>query len=314
MSGLKEVRRSPDGFRVSHVLRTSCFRVAVLISTVALLVPVAAVAASAATVGTEMVTTPAPWISRTFPTIGSATGGDRVTITGHHFTGVSSVRFGGVPATNLVVESDTRIVVTTPAHAVGQARVRMVAPGRSSVRGVTYEFVDPPTVTGVSPSSGPIAGGTTVTVTGVHLDETCCVRFGGVVATDYQVVNDTTLTVTVPPHVAGDARVRVIAPDTSSPRSSAARFTYIAGPHITSKSPPDGPTTGGTSVTIAGTGFTGTTSVTFDGIAASYVVNSDTSITAVSPPHAAGFVSVVVTTPYGTWTDPSYAYPFIYDP
>ena len=242
-----------------------------------------------------------PWISRTFPTIGSTTGGDRVAITGHHLTGITSARFGGVPGTNLVVESDTRITVTTPAHTVGSVRVRVVAPGRSSIRGVTYEFVDPPTVTGVSPPSGPIAGGTTVTVTGTHLDETCCVRFGGVVATDYDVINDTMLTVTAPAHLAGDVRVRVIAPHTSSPRSSAARFTYVPQPTITNLAPTSGPAAGGTTVTITGTGFSRATSVGFGGAAApSFVVVNDTTITAVTPAGAPGAVDVLVFSPGGS--------------
>lgn len=52
-------------------------------------------------------------------------------------------------------------------------------------------------------------------------------------------------------------------------------------PTITSFTPASGPV--GTSVTINGTGFTGTTSVKFNGVAASYTVNSDIQITAVVP-------------------------------
>ena len=99
----------------------------------------------------------------------------------------------------------------------------------------------------------------------------------------------------------------------SSERSSSARYTYAPGPTISSKSPPNGPPSGGTSVPITGTGFTGTTSVTFGGNAATFVVNSDTQIVAVSPPQASGFVDVTIETPQGTVIDPAYAYPFIYD-
>jgi hypothetical protein len=62
-----------------------------------------------------------------------------------------------------------------------------------------------------------------------------------------------------------------------------------------------GPSSGGTSVTISGTGFSSATSVDFGLItAASFVVNSDNSITAVSPPEAAGTVDLTVTTAGGT--------------
>jgi len=62
-----------------------------------------------------------------------------------------------------------------------------------------------------------------------------------------------------------------------------------------------GSTSGGTSVTLSGSGFTGATAVYFGGTAAwSFVVNSDGSITAYSPSHVAGTVNVTVVTAYGT--------------
>jgi hypothetical protein len=75
-----------------------------------------------------------------------------------------------------------------------------------------------------------------------------------------------------------------------------------AAPVVSSVTPNLGPPAGGTSVTIAGTGFTGATSVRFAGQpATNVVVVSDTSITAKTPPASKdGFVSVSVTTPGGT--------------
>ena len=67
-------------------------------------------------------------------------------------------------------------------------------------------------------------------------------------------------------------------------------------PNIGSLSPNTGPTAGGTSVTITGTGFMAGAKVTFAGTAAtSVVVNSATSITAVTPAHVAGAVDVEAT-------------------
>ena len=72
-------------------------------------------------------------------------------------------------------------------------------------------------------------------------------------------------------------------------------------PTITSLSPNTGSTAGGTNVTIAGTNFYDTSSVTIGGTAcASYTVNSPTSITCTTPAHAAGTVDVTVTTAHGT--------------
>ena len=63
-------------------------------------------------------------------------------------------------------------------------------------------------------------------------------------------------------------------------------------------SPGSGPTTGGTTVTIAGTDFTGVTAVRFGAVpASSFSVESENRLTAVSPPSPSpGVVDVSVTT------------------
>ena len=58
---------------------------------------------------------------------------------------------------------------------------------------------------------------------------------------------------------------------------------------------------GGVSVTITGSGFLGATRVQFGGVdAQSFVVNSDTQITAVTPASSPGTADITVTTPRGT--------------
>jgi hypothetical protein len=72
-------------------------------------------------------------------------------------------------------------------------------------------------------------------------------------------------------------------------------------PTITKISPSSGPPSGGTTVTITGTDFTGATTVVFGPDAASsFDVVSSTEITAVSPAEAASTHGIVVTTPGGT--------------
>ena len=83
--------------------------------------------------------------------------------------------------------------------------------------------------------------------------------------------------------------------------SSNATAVIAIAPAVTAISPTSGRKAGGTSVMITGTGFTGATAVAFGATAAkSFTVNSDTSITAVSPKEVSGTVSVRVTTPEGT--------------
>jgi Leucine-rich repeat (LRR) protein len=73
-------------------------------------------------------------------------------------------------------------------------------------------------------------------------------------------------------------------------------------PVITSISPTNGLTTGGTTVTITGTYFSGITSVNFGANTASITANTDTQITAVSPSGPAGVIDITATTSGGTST------------
>jgi uncharacterized protein YhjY with autotransporter beta-barrel domain len=72
-------------------------------------------------------------------------------------------------------------------------------------------------------------------------------------------------------------------------------------PIVTAISPTSGPTSGGTTVTVTGSGFTGATNVMFGTQpAANFVIASDTSLIAVTPTGSAGTAQVTVTTPSGT--------------
>lgn len=85
-----------------------------------------------------------------------------------------------------------------------------------------------------------------------------------------------------------------------------ASITIQSGITLTSVSPNNGPASGGTGVTLTGTGLTGATDVKFGGISATSVnVVNSTTVTAVTPAQAAGAVDVVVTTPSGSATKAS---------
>lgn len=151
----------------------------------------------------------------------------------------------------------------------------------------------PPTVLSVTSNSGPTGGGQTATIKGTLLTGTSAVTFGGTAATNVTVVDDETVTCTVPAHAAGAVTVAVTA--TAGSGSLASAYTYTA-PAITGLSPARGSVGGGDTVTITGTNFAAVSGVTFGGTAATNVtlVNS-TTITCTSPAHAAGAADVVVT-------------------
>ena len=72
-------------------------------------------------------------------------------------------------------------------------------------------------------------------------------------------------------------------------------------PTVSSVTPAQGPSTGGTAITITGTNFTGATAVRIGGVAVpSFTIVSSTSISAVTPAGTAGVASVSVQGPGGT--------------
>ncbi len=242
-----------------------------------------------------------PTVTSLSPKSGPAAGGNSVTINGTGLTGATAVKFGANAATGITVVSATQITVTAPAGS-GNRDVRVTTPGGTSdsVVGDLYSYIGAPRVTGVSPGSGPAAGGISVTITGTDFTADATVKFGANAATGITVVSATQITATAPAGT-GDVVVQVTTPNGTSTRSGYDGFSYIAAPVITSISPNSGPTAGGTHFTITGTGFTGVRSVNVGGVPLGPVwsINSDTQID-VTAPAGTGTVDVTVTTAGGT--------------
>lgn len=257
---------------------------------------------------TAVVNAALPEIASIAPASGPAAGGQTVTITGEHLTGTTGVTFGGTAGTSVTVLNDTTVTVTTPARAAGTVDVRVIAPPGTSVDAGAaddYTFVAPPTVTGLSPTAGPTAGGTSVTITGtdfVGLSGAAAVRFGATNATSYTVDSATQITATAPPGT-GTQAVTVTTPGGTSADTAADDYTYHAPPTITNLSPDEGPTAGGTVVTITGTNFgglSGPAAVRFGATnATGYTVLNATTIAATAPA-GTGTQQVSVVTPGGT--------------
>ena len=88
---------------------------------------------------------------------------------------------------------------------------------------------------------------------------------------------------------------------TWQPNGTVTITVISVSPTVTGLSPASGGTSGGTTVSVTGTNFGGTTAVKFGSSnATSFTVNSATSITATSPAGSAGTVNVTVTTAAGT--------------
>jgi len=166
------------------------------------------------------------------------------------------------------------------------------------VQMVTSGTAPGPTVTSITPNTGSANGGTAVTIAGTGFLSGATVSFGGTAATGVTVVNGTSITATAPAHAAGAVTVTVTNTD-SQIGSLNNGYTYTAvnpAPTVTSIAPNTGSASGGTAITITGTGFLAGATVSFGGTSASGVtVVNNTSITATAPAHSAGVVSVVVT-------------------
>jgi hypothetical protein len=169
-----------------------------------------------------------PFKSALSPVSGATAGGNTVTITGTGLSTATSVSFGANAATPTVVNDGELTVVVPAGAAAGPVGVTVTA-GGGSTDGLTYTYVDVPTVTTVVPDSGPEAGGTAVTITGTALATTGSVTFGGVAA-PFSVLTNTSLSAVTPAGTAG--AVDVVVTTTGGTATVLGGFTYVAGPAV----------------------------------------------------------------------------------
>ncbi len=162
-----------------------------------------------------------PGVSGVSPKLGPAAGGNVVGISGADFIGVTGVTFGGASAESFVVNSPTSITAVAPPETAGRVEVTVTtvygsspafwcARARPCVIDDYYKFIEP-TITELSPDSGPEAGGTNVTVTGtgfgIGLGATTF-TFDSVPASEVECIALTTCTLVTPPHKAATVIVK----------------------------------------------------------------------------------------------------------
>ena len=97
-----------------------------------------------------------------------------------------------------------------------------------------------PSISGIEPNSGPVEGGTNVTISGTNFGGADRVTFNGITATNLEVVSSSTIRATTPANSAGPASVVVRTPNGSN--AGALAFTYLTATEYISmiaKLPPD---------------------------------------------------------------------------
>ena len=234
-------------------------------------------------------TVPAATLTSISPTSGPSAGGTSVTFTGSGFdviAGTTSFAFGSAAATAVSCSSNTTCTGTSPAGS-GTVTVTATVDGAPASGSAPFTYTGPPvpTLSSISPSSGPAAGGTTVTFNGAAFDTApgaTTFAFGGAAATGVTCSSSSTCSGTSP---AGIGSVNVTAMVDGAQAAGSPNFTYISS--LTSISPTSGPEGGGTNVTFNGTGFdvaAGRTTFVFGGVAATGVTcSSSTTCTGASP-------------------------------
>ena len=138
---------------------------------------------------------PAPRLTGMSPTFGPASGGTTVSLTGTGFTGVTAVDFGTTPAATFTVTSGTSVTAVSPAAPAGTVDVTVTTAGGPDATSPIdqFTFYAQPSVTSLSPNSGPVNGGTSVDVTGTGFLGASAVKFGDT-PTGFVVNSDTSLT------------------------------------------------------------------------------------------------------------------------
>lgn len=254
-----------------------------------------------------------PVITSLDPSTGFTVGGDLVFVCGTGLDTVTGVLLDGT-ATDFTREDDDCLSVFTPAHAIGTVQVRLQYPGGVSADAGTaddFAFIAvcaPPTITSITPSSGPVFGGNTVVIRGTNLVGTLGVTFGfSLLADDLQVISDNELRVVAPAGPApGRTDVAIINNCGASANTAADDYVYVQpvaeAPTVTSVSPSRSLLAGGDVVDLFGTGFDQSTVVRFGSTEGDVVsIVASTHLRVVVPPRAvAGKIDITAANAIGT--------------
>jgi large repetitive protein len=232
-----------------------------------------------------------PTISSITPAVGKPAGGETIRITGTNFRGPIRVLFdlgGAVPVEAFVIgHTNNLIEVVTPAVNLGagqqlEARIIVITEAGTAReervdRAAAFTFRNErltPVVATASPNSGPISGGTLVTLFGEGFQYPVQVLFGSaearVIDVKYsQIIVEAPTARDTNPNgsgtVTGPVNIVVRNINSQTETTLAGGFRYVAAMQITSVSPVSGPATGGTIVVIDGTGFVSPVDVTIGG-------------------------------------------------
>jgi hypothetical protein len=233
---------------------------------------------------------PPPTVTSVDIPSGPKAGGTVITITGSDFVNApSSITVGGIACGTIVFNSTTSVTCTTggtgPTGSVSDIVVTN-PDGQSGTGTGLYTYLEPPTLSSISPTEGPATGGTTITLTGTDFISGATVTIGGSACTPVTFNSATEMTCPSPV-LAGTASFTVVVTNPDSQTDNiASAFTAEAVPTFTTITPNSGTLAGGTNVTITGTNFEAGATIYFGATGVSADSLNSTTIVATVPSSA----------------------------
>ena len=242
-----------------------------------------------------------PVISALFPSQGPVAGGTPVEIHGTGFKQGLTVLLGGGVVPQVAFISPEQVNLVTAPGAAGKVALTVLNPdGLGATMPNAFEYLaesaNPPVLVGISPSTGPQAGGTPVTISGESFAPDGQLYVGGKPLLNQAFINSSVITGIVPKGAAaGKADLLYVGSDGQFAKISGA-YVYTPGPKVDGVQPKLGPLSGGTQVTVIGTGFKSGLTVYFGGKVAQLVNLTSDLVVVVSTPEgpAPGFADVTV--------------------
>jgi hypothetical protein len=232
--------------------------------------------------------------------------GRSFTIAGDNFTTTVTVAVGGTACTSVNRLSVNIIVCNSPAKAAGTYDVVVTnSDGQTGTLSSALTYQPAPTITSISPSSGDVAGGTAITVTGTGFTVgTIGLTIANLSCTSVVRVSSTSITAVTPACSGGTFNVEVTNNDGQNAVLTNG-YTYTITPSpgdpgvtLSLVDPSFGNAAEQTTITITGGNFVSGATVKVGGTSCTNVsVVSGTTITAKVPAKQIGIYDVLVTNP-----------------
>ena len=233
------------------------------------------------------------------PRIGPVSGGTDITISGRYFSQNTRVQVDGNDCLGIVFVSDEEITCRTPPGTAGDVSIVLIDStyGRA-VMNPGFYYLNPPDVGSISPISGDVGGGTEVIIDGRDFySQGIRVSIGGADCNNPILESSSRLRCTIGPGATAGAADIVITNSDGQSDTLANGFTYLTSPVIASVIPNEGPASGGTTISIAGSGFLNNTIVSLGGTPCTVTNSTPTAITCTTNPHPGGSVAVTLNLP-----------------